>query len=185
MRLVDAMLSLPADLELWLILAYVALVVVGARAVEALARVHFARARRHAEQGFEYVEEEDHYLCPQGERLALHTREESRRLAIYRAPADRCNGCRLKATCTPHEDGRQIFRPLAAWAETDVGRFHRGVSVLMFAAAAVLTAAGLWRWGGGPGTGLLVLALAVSLAFLVWDWWRMADAGEQAEQEPP
>ncbi len=158
------LVSLPGDLEAWLILGYVAVVLAGARLCEALARMHFARARRYAERGFEYDAEEDHYRCPQGERLSLHRIEPDNRMAVYRAPASRCNGCSSKASCTPHDAGRHIYRPLAAWAETDVGRFHRRLSVLMFGVGVVLSLVGLARWGGRPGTGLLLLALSASLA---------------------
>jgi hypothetical protein len=156
--------SLPCDLEAWLILGYVAVVLAGARICEALARVHFERARRYAERGFEYDSEEDHYQCPQGERLSLHLIEPDNRMAVYRAPASRCNGCSAKASCTPHDEGRRIYRPLAAWAETDIGRFHRLLSLLMFGVGVVLSLVGLSRWGGQQGTGLLLLALSASLA---------------------
>ena len=68
MDTVILLLSLPADLEAWLILGYVAVVLAGARICEALAKVHFERARRYAERGFEYDSAEDHYRCPQRER---------------------------------------------------------------------------------------------------------------------
>jgi hypothetical protein len=158
------LLSFPADLEAWLILGYVIVVLAGARVFEALARFHFDRARRYAEQGFEYDADMDHYRCPQGERLALHLVEPEGRLAVYRAPASSCNGCPLKESCTPHDEGRHIYRPLAAWAETDIGRFHRRLSLLMFGVGAVQSGAGLVRWWAQPGTGPLLLALTVSLA---------------------
>ena len=49
-----AMFSLPGELEPWLILAYVAAVLLGARLLERLARSHFARADRYAREGFVY-----------------------------------------------------------------------------------------------------------------------------------
>lgn len=165
----SALLTPPAELETWLILIYVLGVLAGARVFEALARLHFQRARRYAERGFVYDADGDHYECPQGERLALFGYDPSRRLALYRAPAARCNGCPMKEMCTPHDEGRHLYRPLAAWAETDLGRFHQRLSLLMFGVGAVLSAAGLVRWGGRPGTGLLVLALAASVVFFVWD----------------
>jgi hypothetical protein len=164
MNTIALLLSLPADLETWLIVSYVAVVLAGARLCETLARVHFERARRYAERGFEYDLEEDHYRCPQGERLSLHLIESDHRVAVYRAPASQCNACPSKAPCTPHDEGRHIFRPLAAWAESDVGRFHRRLSVLMFGVGMVLSLVGLARWGGRPGTGLLLLVLSASLA---------------------
>jgi hypothetical protein len=162
-------LFVPVELESWLILAYVAVVLAMARLVELLARYHFNRARHHAEQGFEYVAGEDHYRCPEGERLSLHVRDEPGRLAIYRAPAWRCNDCALKASCTPHDEGRHVYRSLAVWAETDVGRFHWRLSLLMFAVGATLSAAGLFRWWGRAGAGTLLLTLVISLAALARD----------------
>ena len=64
----------------------------------------------------------DHYHCPQGERLALHRVDPQGRVAVYRAPASACAGCPAKARCTPHAEGRHIYRPLAAWTETDATR---------------------------------------------------------------
>jgi hypothetical protein len=159
----------PVELEAWLILGYVLVVLIGARLFEALARAHFERARRHAERGFQYAPDLDHYECPQGERLALHRVDEDSRLAIYRAPAESCNGCPLKASCTTHDEGRHVYRSLAAWAETDIGRLHQRLSLLLFGVGSVLSGAGLARWGGQPGSGLLLLALVVNLSFLAWD----------------
>ncbi len=176
-------LSLPVDLEAWLILGYVVVVLAGARVIEALARVHFGRARRYAEQGFEYDTDGDHYQCPQGERLAMYLVEPKGRLAVYRAPASSCNGCSLKTSCTPHDEGRHIYRPLAAWAETDIGRFHQRLSLLMFGVAAVLSVVGLVRWWARPGAGLLMVALAASLASVaskVQKW-----AGSQPDIDQP
>jgi hypothetical protein len=61
-----ALLSLPADLEVSLLLGYAVVVLVGARLMERLARAHFERARRYGEDGFHYDADADHYHCPQG-----------------------------------------------------------------------------------------------------------------------
>ena len=76
-------LSPPADIELWIVLFYVAAVLAGARIVEALARAHFARALRYGQHGFEYVEAHDAYRCPQGEYLSLHDVQQDARFAVY------------------------------------------------------------------------------------------------------
>jgi hypothetical protein len=55
------------------------------------------------------------------------------------APASACAGCPEKARCTPHDEGRHIYRPLAAWTETDVGRFHQWLSLLTAPNAAPLS----------------------------------------------
>ena len=169
MQLLDSMFRLPVDLELWIVLCYVAVVLIGARITELLARMHFAHARLRAERGFEYVAEEDHYRCSEGERLGLYRVEHERGIAVYQARAETCERCALKAACTPQSDSRRLYRSLIAWAETDVGRFHRRISVLMFGAAGVLALGAAWRWSGSPGTGYLLAGLLASSVSLVWD----------------
>jgi hypothetical protein len=181
MNVRDTLLSLPADLEVSLLLGYAIVVLAGARLMERLARVHFERARRYGEDGFHYDADADHYHCPQGERLALHLIDRQERLAVYRAPTSACAGCPEKARCTPHEEGRHIYRPLAAWAETDVGRFHQWLSLLAAASAAALSLVALLEWAGRPGMGLLIVALLTAAHVAVRDArsvWRSAGASE-------
>jgi hypothetical protein len=177
----DALLSLPADLEVSLLLSYAILVLVGARLMARLARGHFERARRFGEDGFHYDADADHYHCPRGERLALHLIDSQERVAVYRAPASACAGCPERVRCTPHDEGRQIYRPLAAWTETDVGRFRQWLSLLMAASAAALSLVALLEWAGRPGTGLLIVALLAAAVGAVRDArsvWRSAVASE-------
>ena len=174
-------MSLPADLEVSLLLGYAIVVLTGARLMERLARVHFERARRYGADGFRYDTDADHYHCPQGERLALHLIDRQERVAVYRAPASACAGCPEKARCTPHDEGRHIYRPLAAWTETDVGRFHQWLSLLMAASVAALSLVALLEWGGRPGTGLLIGALLTAAGVALRDArsvWRSAVAPE-------
>jgi hypothetical protein len=182
MNVRDALLSLPADLEVALLLGYAVVVLAGARLVERLARAHFERARRYGKAGFRYDADADHYHCPQGERLALHVIDPRERVAVYRAPASACAGCPEKARCTPHDEGRHVYRPLAAWTETDVGRFHQRLSLLMAASAAAFSLVALLGWAGRPGTGLLVVAFLTAARVTVRDArsvWRSAVAPEE------
>jgi hypothetical protein len=142
-----------------------------------LPKVHFTRARRYGADGFHYDADANHYLCPQGERLALHLIDPQERVPVYRAPASACAGCVEKARCTPHDEGRHIYRPLAAWTETDVGRFHQWLSLLMAASVAALSLVALLEWAGRPGTGLLIVALLAAARVAVRDGcsvWRAA-----------
>jgi hypothetical protein len=182
MNVQDVLLSPPADLEVALLLCYAIVVLVGARLMARLARGHFERARRYGEDGFHYDADADHYHCPQGERLALHLVDSQERVAVYRAPASTCAGCPEKARCTPHDQGRHIYRPLAAWTETDVGRFHQWLSLLMAASAAALSLVALLEWAGRPGTGLLIVAFVAAVHRAVRDArsvWRSAVAPEK------
>jgi len=163
------------DLGLVLLLAYVLVLWAGGWALEFLARAHFQRASRYAHNGFAYDTELDRYECPQGELLTLHTFDDRNKLAIYKAPASSCNECVLKMFCTPHDEGRRVYRSLAEFHETDVGRFHHWLSLLIFAVALAFSSGGFFAWSGKPGRWLLLVACCVSLIRL---WLAALDAQE-------
>jgi hypothetical protein len=169
----------PADLEVWLLLGYVVVVLAGARLIEVLARAHFERARRLAEGGFRYDPHLDHYACPQGERLTLHLVDPGQRVAVYRAKASSCAACPLKAGCTPHDEGRRVYRPLAVWAETEVGRFHQRLSLLMVGSTAAVALGGFRCWAGRPGRELLLVAVLTVVPLVVREGRRLWGAGDR------
>jgi len=165
MSMIESLLS-PAELDQWIVLLYVVLVLVGARIVEFVAKKHYERAQNFAVRGFQYVAEEDHYRCPEGKHLKLVKRDNENRLAVYQIKTS-CEFCRLKESCTPDSHVRQITRSLATWAEAEVGKFHRRISAIMFLAATLVCALCLVLWAGKPGTGLFVITQVVSLNFLI------------------
>ena len=75
----------------------------------------------------------------------------------------------LKAFCTPHDEGRHVYRSLAEFLETDTGRFHQWLSFILLALAVAFAASGVIRWWGRPGEGLFLIALMLSLVFLWLD----------------
>jgi hypothetical protein len=161
--------GLAFDLGLALLLGYVVILWVGGWALELVARAHFRRAQRYAHNGFAYDTELDRYECPQGELLTLDTFDDRNKLAIYKAPASSCNACVLKAFCTPHDEGRHVYRSLAEFHETDIGRFHRLLSLLILAVALAFSAGGLLAWRNKPGEWLLLIASCVSIVLLWLD----------------
>jgi hypothetical protein len=169
------------DLTLALLLGYVTILWAGGWGLESLARAHFHRAQRHAHTGFAYQAELDRYECPQGELLTLHTFDDRDKLAIYKAPAASCNACMLKAFCTPHDEGRRVYRSLAEFHETDVGRFHRWLSLVILTVALAFSAGGLLAWWDRPGEWLLVIATGISLVLL---WLDARDAPESRNPSP-
>ena len=156
----------PGEVDQWIVLLYVVVVLVGARIVEFVAKKHYERAQNFAVRGFEYDAEEDHYRCPEGEHLKLVRRDHEKRLAVYQIKTS-CAFCRLKESCTPHSHVRQITRSLATWAEAEVGKFHRRISAIMFLAATLVCALCLLLWAGKPGTGLFAITLVVSVNLLI------------------
>jgi hypothetical protein len=167
------------DVGLVLLLAYVVILWVGGWILEFLAKAHFHRAQRYAHNGFAYDAELDRYECPQGELLTLHTFDDRNKLAIYKAPAASCNECVLKSFCTPHDDGRHVYRSLAEFHQTDVGRFHRWLSLICLGLALAFSVGGLLAWWNKPGEWLLLIAACVSIVLL---WLDARDAEARARR---
>jgi hypothetical protein len=155
------------DLTLALLLGYVVALWFGGWVLELLAKEHFRRAQRFAHNNFVFDRERDHFKCPQGELLRLHALDARNRLAIYKAPASTCSACALKVLCTPHDEGRRIYRSLAEFHETDIGRFHRWLSMLVLALALAFSTGGLVAWWNTPGQWPLMIVTFVS-AGLLW-----------------
>ncbi len=168
------------ELAQCLLLAYLVVLWLGGWALELLARAHFHRARRFAHVGFAYDAELDRYECPQGELLTLETFDSRNKLAIYKAPASSCNACVLKSFCVPHDEGRRVYHSLAEFHATDVGRFHRWLSLTILGVALAFSIGGLLAWWNTAGEWLFVLATGISLIFL---WLALRDAPE-GEREP-
>ncbi len=166
------------DLIQVLLLAYLVCLWVGGWILEALARAHFHRARRFAHGGFTYDEGLDRYECPQGELLTLDTYDDRNKLAIYQAPAASCNACVLKTFCTPHDEGRRVYHSLAEFHETDLGRFHRGLSLTILVIAVGFSAGGLIAWWNRPGEWLFLIASGMSLMML---WLDLRDSPARAD----
>jgi hypothetical protein len=111
---------------------------VGAFGLEWLSAHTHRRSLRYRTAGFTYDRAQDHWKCPEGEHLWPHEFDHERRLVRYRAKAHVCNGCPRKAACTDSDRGREIVRPLDPWPHSEAGRFHRTISLLMIALAAMI-----------------------------------------------
>jgi transposase len=59
---------------------------------------------------FTYDAEQDQYTCPGGALLSRHKTKYTERVVVYRAAAETCNACPLKAKCTESDAGRQVHR---------------------------------------------------------------------------
>ncbi len=109
--------------EVLLAAAYAVFLIVIALALEAAARFAHRRAQRFRVSRFTYHRSLDIWECPTGERL--FPIEPHR----YRAPAPACNACSLKHASTDSHTGREIVISPLDWLETEIGRFHRGMSM--------------------------------------------------------
>jgi transposase len=61
-------------------------------------------------QRLRYDAEQDQYHCPHGAVLPRWKTKYTERVVVYRAQAETCNTCPLKAKCTESENGRSVAR---------------------------------------------------------------------------
>ncbi len=146
---------------------YALLLVVGARALEWMGRHAGKRGGRYRLGGFRFQKDQDNWECPAGALLMRAEIDNELRVIRYRAPAHTCNGCAVKGNCTDSNHGREIEIPLDPWLSTEIGHFHRGMSLALLLLAALITAAELLRhehgaecWGlSGALVGIAGLAM--------------------------
>jgi hypothetical protein len=141
-----------------------------ASGIERLAHRTHRRVASYETGGFTYHVHRDAWECPTGEALLPIEVDHVRRVAHYRAPAATCNGCPLKSSCTDSVDGRVVTRSLDPWLASEIGRFHRGLSLVLVGLAAVLATLALSR----QHTEADVLVLGPTLFVVVVVAWRRA-----------
>ena len=119
---------------------YALFLVAVAACLERLGRHTHQRSRQYQTAGFTYRQHLNVWECPAGQYLKLWAFDSQRRVAEYRAEAKSCNSCALKKECTNSDDGRRLEHHLDSWLQSEIRRFHRGISLaLLFLAALILS----------------------------------------------
>jgi hypothetical protein len=132
--------------------------------LELVARHSRRRAEGMATAGFRFRPEHDFWECPTGERLHRFGEDAERRVVRYRAPAHVCNCCGIKIQCTDSDQGREVERSLDSWIATEMGRFHRGLSLTLLLLAGLILVVELFRFRRPPEEFLLAgLLVPISL----------------------
>lgn len=133
--------------------------------LEFLAEHSHKRSEGYRNSGFVYFQQMDLWECPAGRQLLRTETDHQRRIVHYRAPAVACNACSLKNNCTDSNEGRLLKRHLDSWVESELRRFHRGISLVLLLLAAIILVAEAVRHDA-PGDLLVVgcLLLPVGLA---------------------
>jgi hypothetical protein len=146
---------------------YAILLVLIALLLEWLARQSQKRSDQYDTAGFRFHHDRDAWECPQGARLERSEIDHKLRVIQYRAPADTCNVCSIKAHCTDSKRGRTISMALDPWVRSATVRFQRGISLVLMTLAALIVAIELLRHGhGGEGWTLAGLLVGISLSGL-------------------
>ena len=151
-------------LEVFLALTYAVFLMGVALFLEFLARQSHKKAEDYRNSGFVYFRGLDYWECPAGHQLVQLKTDHQRRITHYRAPASACNSCSLKLNCTDSDDGRVIERRLDSWIESELRRFHRGISLALLVLATILLAAEAFRYGH-PHDRKALVAFLVLLGF--------------------
>jgi hypothetical protein len=114
--------------------------------LEYLGRHSHRRSEHYRNSGFVYKQKHDAWECPAGQHLTRVETDFERRVARYRAPAHKCNACHCKKDCTDSDDGRELESRLDAWLQSELSRFHRGISLALFLLANLILAAEMVRY---------------------------------------
>ena len=73
---------------------------------------------------FTYEPADDIFRCPAGQPLRRRKAKHTEGVVVYRAEAETCNACALKAACTVSEHGRTVHRSFHAAAVERVRGYH-------------------------------------------------------------
>jgi hypothetical protein len=121
-----------------LVVGYAVFLLCIAGGLELLARSSHHRSQRLRTMGFTYHKHLDVWECSQGQHLLPTAVDYKLRLIRYRGNAHVCNSCPLKAACTDSHEGREIVHSLDPWPYSEIGRFHRGISLVLALLALIM-----------------------------------------------
>ena len=168
-------------IEVLLALSYALFLAGVAFLLEFLARHSHKRTERYRNAGFIYFRDLDYWQCPAGQQLVQLTTDHGRRVSLYQAPANACNSCSLKLNCTDSDSGRLLESRLDVWIESELRRFHRGISLVLLLLATVILVAEAFRYAyPHDREALLGLLLTLGLAQLSLAMPRVATPNQMS-----
>ena len=148
-----------------------ALLLVGVAVIlEFVARHAHHRSEHFRNSGFTYKKELDVWQCPTGIHLTREQTDFQRKIAYYRAPAHKCNGCHAKGACTDSADGRVLESRLDAWLQSELNRFHRGISLALLLLAVLILAVEMFEHQNACDW-LVLLVLLLPIGFAGSRYW--------------
>ena len=118
-------------LEVLLVDGYALFLGMVAAILEFAARHSHQRSEHFRNSGFVYKRHLDVWECPTGHHLKREKTDLERKIARYRAPAQKCNACAFKNDCTDSNDGRLLESRVDSWLQSELSRFHRGISITL------------------------------------------------------
>jgi hypothetical protein len=126
------------DNEVLMAAGYAVFLSAAAFVLEALARFSHTRSENYRNAGFSYQQKMDQWECPMGLPLIRSHTDHVKRIAYYKASAHDCNGCSLKLNCTDSDEGRVLESRIDLWVESELRKFHRGLSIALLVLATLI-----------------------------------------------
>jgi len=152
---------------------YALFLVLVAATLEFAARHSHHRSERFRNTGFVYKRHLDVWECPTGHHLKREKTDFQGKIAHYRAPAHKCNACPLKNDCTDSDHGRLLESRMDGWLQSELSRFHRGISITLLLLAVFILLIEMMRYSeNNDRIALAILLLPIGLATscrLVWE----------------
>jgi hypothetical protein len=119
------------DVDTLLAAGYAVFLALVAAALELGARHSHLRMQRIRTVGFSYHPDLEMWKCPNGKPLYRAEVIRESTVVQYRAEAHHCNRCPIKSRCTDSEDGRIIEVRADSWLQSEMHKFHRGLSLTL------------------------------------------------------
>jgi len=157
-------------IEVLLAGGYALLLVGAALILEFIARHSHHRSEHFRNSGFIYKKQMDVWQCPAGVHLTREQTDFQRKIAYYRAPAHKCNGCHVKGDCTDSHHGRVLESRLDAWLQSELSRFHRGISLVLVLLAGLILAVEMFIHQDARDW-LVLLGLLLPIGFAGSRYW--------------
>lgn len=123
------------DVQVQLASGYAIFLAFVAASLELAARHSHQRTRKIPIVGFSYHPELDIWKCPTGKHLYRTEVALESSAVRYRAQSHHCNTCPIKSRCTDSDEGRVIEVQADSWLQSELRKFHRGLSVTLLVLA--------------------------------------------------
>jgi hypothetical protein len=166
--------------EVLLVTCYAVFLMAIAGALELAARYSHHRSTQIQLAGFRYDPKLDLWTCPNDQKLLRAAADYQRNVVVYRAAAHACNTCAMKTRCTDSDRGRTIEHALDSWLKSELRRFHRGMSLTLFALAGVFLMIEFFRYNDPADRALIGAIEVITIAMVVRlasPWMRGSIAG--------
>ncbi len=147
------------DVQVLLAAGYAIFLAFVAAILELAARHSHQRTRKIPIVGFSYHPDLDVWKCPNGKHLYRTEMRFESSVVRYRAQAHHCNNCPIKYRCTDSDEGRVIEVQPDSWLQSELRKFHRGLSLTLLLIADLILVLTMLRQNNAREQLILILSV--------------------------